>query len=218
MSLAATAQGQLTGSPVETQATPTPAAALTPVGARSIPELTSALRRGDEAAFRWLHAEWNARLSRYGYALASGDEALAGEIVQATYLRVLRHMRELPDEEALWAWLVCAARSASVDLRRRNSRYLHALARFADWLGTKRSQPQSDLEAGLVVALQTAIENLPAEERSLIDARYADRDSLAEIGKRCGLTPRAVEGRMARLRERLRREIATHLKATGTNL
>lgn len=197
---------------------PIPAGAPTRVDSRDIRELTSALRRGDEAAFRWLHAEWNARLSRYCYALAGGDEALAGEIVQATYLRVLRHIRELPDENALWAWLICAARSASVDLRRRNSRYLHALARFAEWLGAKRTERKSDPEAELMVALQKAIESLPPEERSLIDARYAERESLTEIGQRCGLTARAVEGRMARLRERLRREIATQMKAPETDL
>ena len=218
MNLAATAQGQLTGSPVETQATPTPAAALPEAGCGGIPELTSALRRGDETAFRRLHEEWNARLSRYCYALASGDDALAVEIIQATYLRVLRHMRELPDEEALWAWLLCAARSAAVDLRRKNGRYLHALTRFADWLGARRSPPLRDAETGLIVALHAAIEGLPPEERSLLDARYTDQDSLEEIGKRCGLTARAVEGRMARLRERLRREIALQMKHAGTDL
>lgn len=203
---------------METQATPTPAAAPAEGSSRTIPELTAALRRGDEAAFRWLHEEWNARLSRYCYALASGDEALAGEIIQGTYLRVLRHMRELPDEEALWAWLLCAARSAAVDLRRRNGRYLSALTRFADWLGARRSQPQGNPEAALVVALEAAVENLPPEERSLLDARYGDGDSLAEIGDRYGLSARAVEGRMARLRERLRRDIATQMKASEVSL
>src|SRR5690606_40302478 len=54
-------------------------------------------------------------------------------------------------------------------LRRKNGRYLHALTRFADWLGARRSPPPRDPETGLIVALHAAIECLPQEERSLLD-------------------------------------------------
>lgn len=135
------------------------------------PALTTALRAGDEAAFRWLHEQWHARLMRYSFALARGDTAFAGEIAQATYLRVVRHIRVLPDEDALWGWLACAARSAATDFSRTGGRYRGALARFSEWL---RGQPETsaddsaEAEAQLLAALDAALAQLTAEERELI--------------------------------------------------
>src|SRR6185436_15929710 len=108
------------------------------------PALTAALRAGDEVAYRFLYEQWHDRLSRYCFALARGNETLAGEIVQAAYLRLVRHIRVLPKEEALWSWLALAARSAATDLGRTGGRYQNALARFADLL---RGSPQLSAES-----------------------------------------------------------------------
>ena len=98
-----------------------------------VPRLTAALKRGDESAFAWLHGEWSGRINRYCFALAAGDETFAGEIAQAAWLRLMRHVRVMQDEQALWSWIACAARHAASDLRRKGGRYLRALRRFAEW-------------------------------------------------------------------------------------
>jgi RNA polymerase sigma factor (sigma-70 family) len=195
-----------------TQAETLSVGALDRFGFDDVPGLTAALKRGDEEAFRCLHRHWNTRLSRYCYALAAGDEALAADVVQATYLRTLRHIRELPDEAALWAWLLCAARSAAADSRKVNGRYRRALARFAEWLAPAKPAAAPEVEPMLVAALDRAVAELEPEDRALLDARYAEHESLATISERFGLTVRAVEGRMARLRERLRRAIAAQMR------
>ena len=150
-----------------------PASAQRPDSARvrfaDTPALTAALRSGDEAAFRWLHEHWHARLMRYSFALARGDAALAAEIAQATYLRVVRHIRVLPDDDALWSWLACAARSAATDLGRTGGRYRGALARFSEWLQPDNSADTSaETEIQLLAALDTALSQLSADERDLI--------------------------------------------------
>ena len=176
-----------------------------------VPALTAALRTGEDRAFRWLHAQWNARLSRYCFALAGGDDALAGEIVQSAYLRLARHIRVLPGEDSLWNWIALAARCAAFELRRNGGRYRHALARFADWLRLRRSEIAPDADAALHAALDAALGGLSADERELLDARYFQRHSLEDIGMHLGTSCRAVEGRLARLREKLRRAIADEL-------
>lgn len=179
------------------------------------PALTAALRAGDESAFRWLHEHWHARLMRYSFALARGDTALAGEIAQATYLRVVRHIRVLPDDDALWSWLACAARSAATDFSRTGGRYRGALVRFSDWL---RGQPEAfadnsaEAEAQLLTALDAALAQLTAEERELVADRYFHRVPLEQTAARMNTTARAVEGRLARTRQRLRDLIATELR------
>lgn len=182
------------------------------------PRLSRALRAGDEAAFEFLHGHWNHRLFRYALALAAGDGQFAAEITQATYLRAFRHLRELPDETALWNWLARAARSAASDSRRVRGRYHGALARFAAWLPFGRHAepelPEAGDEHSLLVALEAAIARLDEPDRVLLEGRYFRQDSLPALAARAGISTRAVEGRLARLRTRLRDLIQTELKRT----
>ena len=174
-----------------------------------VPRLTAALRRGDEAAFAWLHGAWSGRINRWCFALAAGDEALAHEIAQATWLRLMRHLRVLPDEQALWNWIACAARHAATDLRRTGGRYLRALLRFFE----SRPHSADGTDDRLLAALEAALGKLAPDERMLIEGRYFAGESLEAIGARQALSIRAVEGRLARLRVRLRQIIAEELKS-----
>jgi RNA polymerase sigma-70 factor (ECF subfamily) len=178
-----------------------------------IPQLCTALRAGDQEAFRFLHEHWNQRICRYCFALAAGDEALAMDCVQATYLRIFRQMRPMPDEAALWRWIACVARSAATDLRRVGGRYRRALARFTEWLhsGFGRS-PEPAGESDLLAALDRALAALDDDERFLLEARYFRRVGLEEIARESGTTIRAIEGRLARLRERLRQTLAAAVR------
>jgi RNA polymerase sigma factor (sigma-70 family) len=176
-----------------------------------VPRLTAALRRGDEAAFAWLHGAWSGRINRYCFALAAGDELFAREIAQAAWLRLVRHVRVMQDEQALWNWIARAARHAATDLRRKGGRYLRALCRFAEWW--QRPADGTDADNSLLAALEAALSKLAADERALIEGRYFAGDSLEAIAARHALSVRSVEGRLARLRLRLRELIAEELKS-----
>ncbi|MDZ4401714.1 sigma-70 family RNA polymerase sigma factor [Prosthecobacter sp.] len=177
-----------------------------------VPRLTTALKRGDESAFAWLHGEWSVRINRYCFALAAGDETFAGEIAQATWLRLMRHVRVMNDEPALWSWIACAARHAASDLRRKGGRYLRALSRFAEWWQPAVTDIEDDNR--LPAALESALSTLTPDERALIEGRYFASESLEVIATRHALTVRAVEGRLARLRTRLRELIAEELRSS----
>ncbi len=114
------------------------------------------------------------------------------------------------DEQALWNWLACAARHAATDLRRSRSRYLQALARFAARWRPPIIEPDAD--GRLLAALEVALSKLPELDRALIESRYFISESLDVIGERHTLSARAVEGRLARLRARLREQIVEELK------
>jgi RNA polymerase sigma factor (sigma-70 family) len=198
---------------VESPTAPSPPAAAHDFTFADVPRLCSGLRSGDEAAFRFVHEQWNQRIVRYCLALAAGNEALAMDCVQATWLRIYRQVRPLPDESALWHWIACAARSAASDLHRVGGRYRRALQRFTEWLhfGSARATKCSG-ESQLLAALDLALDALDADERLLLDCRYFRRLPLEEIARRTGTTTRAIEGRLARLRDRLRHTIATALR------
>lgn len=181
-----------------------------------VPTLTAALKRGEEAAFTWLHCEWNSRINRYCFALAAGDAAFASEISQGAWLRMVRHMRVLDDEQALWCWIACAARHAAADLRRKGGRYQRVLERFKLWWSPPPESMAADDTASLMNAMEAALAQLTGEENLLIEGRYFAGESLEDMGARLSISSRAVEGRLARLRERLREEIARQLRLQRT--
>ncbi|MEP6670891.1 MAG: RNA polymerase sigma factor [Chthoniobacter sp.] len=178
-----------------------------------VPRLTAALKRGDERAFAWLHRAWASRIHRYCFALGAGCETLAGEIAQAVWLRVVRHIRVLPDEAALWNWLACAARHAASDQRRTGGRYRGMLERFTCWWQLRSAEAETASPSDhLLPALESALARLRAIDRALIEARYFSGESLEAVASRHALTIRAVEGRLARIRERLRQSMAEEIQ------
>ncbi len=181
-----------------------------------VPRLTRHLKRGDEAAFAWLHGQWSSRINRYCFVLAAGDEALASEIAQGVWLRTVRSLRKLPDEAALWNWLACAARHAAIDLRRKEGRYVNALHRFAERCTesfTLMCRSPDDADGELLNALATALDQLDSLERDLVEGRYFEGESLDALANRHELSIRAVEGRLARIRARLRTLTAQALES-----
>jgi RNA polymerase sigma factor (sigma-70 family) len=187
-----------------------PATGALAFGLDDVPRLTAALKRGEEDAFTWLHSEWGGRINRYCFALAAGDEAFAAEIAQGVWLRMVKHIRILGDEQAMWCWIACAARHTAVDLRRKGGRYARALDRFKAWWSPS-SDTITDDTASLMHALEASLAMLSSEEQLMIEGRYFAGESLDAIGTRLAISSRAVEGRLARLRQRLREEIAQQL-------
>ena len=182
-------------------------------GFANVSRLTEALRAGDAGAFRFLHGEWNERIQRYCFALAAGDDAFAIEIAQATYLRIFKSVPRLGDEAALWKWIACAMRSAAIDLRRVGGRYRRALARFADWLrfGTVRDAGGAE-DSRLLAALDDALAALAEDEREIVNRRYYAHESLETIAAHFATTARAIEGRLARIRAKLRNTMTSTLR------
>jgi RNA polymerase sigma factor (sigma-70 family) len=195
--------------PFSTQSLPT----VDPFTFADVPRLAAALQRGDEAAYSWLHGQWHRRISRYAFAIAAGDESFAAEIAQATWLRIVRHLRAVRDEAVLWSWVACAARHAASDLRRKGGRYRRALSCFAEWCSRRQASVDEAEADHLLAALEAALLKLSHAERELVDGRYFGGESLDRMGARHSVTARAIEGRLARVRQRLRDLIAEQLQS-----
>jgi RNA polymerase sigma factor (sigma-70 family) len=60
-----------------------------------------------------------------------------------------------------------------------------------------------------------ALAQLPKREASLLEAFHFERVRVSQIAQMFGMSERAVEGRLRRARERLRREIEAVLKTQG---
>lgn len=182
-----------------------------PRSAAAIVPLVKALRRGEEQAVRELYSLYHARLTRYALVVSRGNEASAAEAVQNTFLKAIRSLRSVADEGALWSWLARACRTSLMDQHRKSHRYLVVLEKFAALFSSGHTGPPEDTDSIWLTALASALETMPAEDRTLIEARYTERRSLAEIALNMQTTERAIEGKLARLRDKLRRSILRQL-------
>lgn len=171
--------------------------------------LTRRLVTGEEAAWREFHAAYFDRLLRYLLVVCRGDEHAARESLQAALVKIVRHARRFDRTEAWWSWLTVVARSCVVDDARRQSRYHALLARYAALFSRPATPPPEDLLPDL---LDECFDALPAAERALLGAKYHDRQPTAVLAASTGCTEKAMESRLARLRQRLKVQLLQRLR------
>jgi RNA polymerase sigma-70 factor (ECF subfamily) len=168
---------------------------------------------GDETAYRTFHEAYYFRLNRYLLVVANGDEDAAREALQATFVRVVRHIKVFHEETRFWNWLTVLTRTAFADQRRKRSRYLAFLDRFTEHkrteaVGTENGQA----DARLLAALESSVRSLPADERELVEQKYFGRESVRAIAESLQTTEKAVESRLGRVRRKLKDALLTALK------
>lgn len=172
--------------------------------------MTNALARGDEQAFREFHAAYAGRLLRYALTVTHGEFTLAEEAVQHALVRIAAKVRAFDHETAFWAWLARVVRSCVIDCARRQARYAAVLERV-------RAQPNiepspGEIENAFSEHLQTALATLSPADRDLLNAKYDDGRSIADLAAHTGCTPKAIENRLARLRQHIRELVLANLR------
>ena len=174
--------------------------------------LTRRLAAGEEDAFREFHRLYFDRLYHFLLAVTRGEEQAAQEALQETLLRLLRHPRVFADEDVFWCWLKAVARNAARDAHRKHRRYFALLQNFA-W---GRSRDQSEAPAGgdnhINALLEESLAELEATDRRLIENKYLDGETVRELSTLAGLSEKAVESRLLRLRRQLRARIMEKLR------
>jgi len=179
----------------------------------SVARLTQRLAAGDEEAFREFHAQYFDRLYQFLLVVARGQEHEAQEALQQTFLRVLRYVRVFESEETFWSWLKMLARSAARDAGRKQHRYAVLLQQFAlHWRDlTDELSPSENNQLGVI--LEESLNELGPNDRHLIEGKYLEAASVKELSANTGLTEKAVESRLLRLRRQLRERILNKLRS-----
>ncbi len=176
------------------------------------PALTRRLAAGEESAFREFHARYFDRLYHFLLVVARGNEQEAEEVLQETLVRVARYARVMETEETLWCWLKAVARSAARDAGRRQTRYARLLERFAwRWKIFGPGLTGAE-ETGLPGLLEDSLAQLEPDERQLVESKYVQGLSVRQLAERTGLSEKALESRLLRLRRRLREDLLRQLR------
>ena len=173
---------------------------------------TAALRRGDDAAWRTFHASYWPRLFRYHLVLARGNESVAQEATQQTFLRAVRHIREFASEAVLWGWLTALARSVAVDEIRRQTRQHSLLDRFFHRQSSEHGTAEVDADERLLTLLEAHLAALPDAERTLIERKYLAGESVRDLAASLATTEKSVDSRLVRARQKLRQTVLAALR------
>src|SRR3954465_9266323 len=183
----------------------------TPAVAESLAlrELTTAIRRGDEAAFTRFYELYSFRLYKYLVVVAKGDELEAREVLQTVVLKFAAKMEIFDQERRLWAWMCRLGRNAYIDRyrsRQRDGRHVP--------LEELRPDQHDDpgAENQLAQSLETALAGFTAEEAELLRAAYIDERPLQELADQAGQSYKALESRLGRLRKKVKECMLNHLR------
>ena len=166
---------------------------------------TVSLVKGDEAAWAEFHDHYRLRLLGYLGRIWHGEADCVDDLLQETFLRVVRHMRIFQEEDALWSWLTVLARSAVSDHGRRRTRWWNFLRRWR-LEGELRAIPSAPER--FVPQLEQALGALDDDTRSLLEAKYYQRQSVRDLAAQHGVTEKAIEARLARARQHLTKQFA----------
>jgi RNA polymerase sigma-70 factor (ECF subfamily) len=166
------------------------------------------MAKGDELAYRTFYDAYFNRLSRYLLVVTAGDEDAAREALQATLVRVVRHIKVFPDDAVFWSWLTVLARSALSDQTRKRRRYLAFLDRFTQHARVEQTVPDdSQADGRLLASLECGVAALLPDERDLVERKYFARQSVREIAGELQTSEKAIESRLGRIRRKLKETV-----------
>ncbi len=159
---------------------------------------------GERAAFEALVARWHEPMWRYLRRLAGNDDA-ARDLMQDTWLRVLRGIASLREPAKLRPWLFGIARRVAMD----KFRYQYARPAAEDVELDALAAPDSDLALDAdFAALDAGIAKLPAFEREAVTLFYLRELTIEEIAGLLGSPAGTIKSRLFRARQLLRRELS----------
>ncbi len=163
-------------------------------------------------AWRTFYDAYFDRLWRYLLVVAAGNEDTAREALQATLVRVTRHIKMFQDEGAFWRWLTVLARSAFADETRKRRRYFSFLDRFTRHSNVEHADRNDNhADDRLRALLDHNVMSLPADERQLLEQKYFEHRSVRDIADGLQTTEKAVESKLSRVRRKLKDAVLAEL-------
>jgi RNA polymerase sigma-70 factor (ECF subfamily) len=159
----------------------------------------------DEARFRDWYDATLPRIYRYLAARCGGDDALAEELTQQTFVEAIRQRRRYDGRSDVVTWMCAIGRHKLVDHYRRHGRDVRRQDRLISAHVAASDAPWRDAEARDVV--EAAMAQLAADQRLALLFRYLDDLSVREVARAIGRSEKATESLLARGRESFRRAV-----------
>jgi RNA polymerase sigma-70 factor (ECF subfamily) len=173
-------------------------------------QLVGRLQTGDPAAFDAVYAAFNGRLYNF-LARLSNRRDVAEDLLEETWLRLVKHARRLRPDTRLGPWLFTVARHVHASYCR--SRLLedsHASGLMGLWpQGRLEPSPFEVVEASEIERrVARALGSLPLAHREALLLVTVEGLRHSEAAEICGVTAEAMRQRVSRARALLARRLA----------
>jgi len=174
--------------------------------------LVARAQQGDREAARSLYDAHAQRVHRLVFRLC-GDEELARDFTQDTFIRVFDKLSTFRGEAAFATWVHRIAVTVTLNGLRKERR----LWRRADDLdvATDLPAPSDNVDPDLRARLRAAIEALPPGSRASVILHDIEGYTHAEIGKMLGIAEGTSKARLFDARHRLRKALSAFAKEQG---
>lgn len=170
-------------------------------------QLVQALQARQNGAMEQFQTAYTPLL-RYIIAPILADERDREECLSDVLLRVWDSISTFdPKRAALTTWLTHLTRNAALNRRRSNERRRDSGSLEETAPDTADGPEQALLKAETAQAMWAAVERLGRKDRELFLRKYYYYQPTAQIAAESGLTVRAVEGKLYRIRKHLREEL-----------
>jgi RNA polymerase sigma-70 factor, ECF subfamily len=173
------------------------------------PAVIDACRQGDREAFRVLYEAYSDRVYSMALHFFHGDAAMAADVTQQVFLKLIGNIRQFRGEAGFSTWLYRFVVNACVDRTRSGE----ARARNTDPAVLEELPAPSSLEdeferQELARSVQAAVSALAPKIRIAILLRYFDELSYAEMAEVLNCSIGTVASRLSRGHQILARQLA----------
>jgi len=178
--------------------------------------LVDEMLAGREAAFGEFFDMYFPRLFRFALRRV-GHEDAAEEVVQATLIAAIRGLRTWRGDAALFTWMCALCRREVIAFQRRTGRGPAiraiddepALRMQLESLASTLDDPERQLERHDLAALvHLTLDYLPERYGDVLEWKYVDGLTVAEIAERLKATPKSIESILTRARQAFREGFA----------
>lgn len=157
----------------------------------------------DPLAFRGWYDTAVVRVYGYLHGRCGGDDALAEELTQQTFIQAIGHWQSYDGRADSITWLCSIARNKLTDhyrvLDRQERRHLRLVVRE---ISVARDAPVDAIGDRDTVLM--ALRNIPALHRAALVLRYVDGLSVREVAAELGRSETATDSLIRRAKERFR--------------
>jgi RNA polymerase sigma-70 factor (ECF subfamily) len=180
-------------------------------------KLVKKLRSGDSRAREEFYNIYRNRLYALILKQVDGDQALAEDLVQETFLAALSSLDKFRGDSQLYTWLRSIAFHKINDFYRRQAREPKPQESPPDFDAMKRlEQTGGDEPAPFTVmeseeihqSVHQALEGLPQDYQEVLVLKYLEEMPVLEISQVMGRSPKSVEGLLSRARKAMRDNLA----------
>jgi len=169
-------------------------------------DLACAVQRGEMSALETLVGRYQSPLLGFLYRAVGSDRPLAEDLVQETFLRMLRSIHQYQYPRPFKRWMYAIALNLARDhYRRAEGKHTYPVVDEEALLESSREEPGFEpqdaclqVEAGQrALAVSRAFTRLPSHQREVILLRYYQELSLHEIGELLSIPVGTVKSRLS---------------------